>query len=88
VNCSNKIEAAFFDLAGASRYLGGALGVRSLRRLIAKPGGLPHYRLGRGKLMIRRADLDALLERHRHEPLDLDALVDKVVEKFGPGGKK
>jgi hypothetical protein len=37
-----KVEPAYFDLAGASAYLGGAWEVRTLRRLIAQLGGLPH----------------------------------------------
>jgi hypothetical protein len=34
-----KGEPAYFDLAGASAYPGGALQVRTLRRLIAGSGG-------------------------------------------------
>lgn len=79
---SPKIEPAFFDLAGASAYLGGALQVRTLRRLIMQPGGLPHYRVGRGKVMIRRADLDAFLEAHKRNPLDLDALADQAIAEL------
>lgn len=78
-----KVEPAYFDLAGASDYLGGAWEVRTLRRLIAQPGGLAHYRVGRGKLMIKRADLDAFLERHRREPLDLDRIASEAVAEIG-----
>lgn len=78
-----KIEPAFFDLAGASAYLGGALEVRTLHRLIMQPDGLPHYRIGsRGKIMIRRADLDAFLAECRHEPVDLDAIADLAIKEF------
>jgi len=79
------IEAHFFDLAGASTYLGGALSVRHLRRLVAQPGGLPHYRIGRGKLMIKRADLDDFLEAHRREPLDLDRIAAEAVAEIAGG---
>jgi excisionase family DNA binding protein len=79
---SLKIEAAYFDLVGASAYLGGALQVRTLRRLIAQPGGLPFYRVGRGKVMVRRQDLDAWLSQHRQEPVDLNALADQALAEL------
>lgn len=80
---SLKIEAAYFDLVGASAYLGGALEVRTLRRLIMQPDGLPHYRIGtRGKIMIRRTDLDAFLAGCRREPLDLDAIADQALKEL------
>jgi excisionase family DNA binding protein len=78
-----KVEPAYFDLAGASAYLGGAWEVRTLRLLIAQPGGLPHYRVGRGKLMIKRADLDAFLERHRREPMNLDEIAHQALVEIG-----
>lgn len=78
-----KVEPAYFDLAGASAYMGGAWEVRTLRRLISQPGGLPHYRVARGKLLIKRADLDAFLEAHRREPLDLDRLASEAVAEMG-----
>jgi hypothetical protein len=78
-----KIEPSYFDLAGASAYLGGALSVRHLRRLVAQPGGLPHYRIGgRGKLMISKADLDAFLAAHRRLPVDLDGLADQAIREL------
>lgn len=79
---SLKIEAAYFDLQGASDYLGGALEVRTLRRLIAQPDGLPHYRIGRGKIMVRRADLDAFLAGYRREPVDLDVIADQALKEL------
>jgi excisionase family DNA binding protein len=82
------INAEYFDLAGASAYTGGGLSIRTLRRLIARPGGLPHYRIGRGKVMIRRADLDTFLEAHRQIPMDLDALANDALAEFGLGGRR
>ena len=76
------IAAAYFDLSGASAYTGGALSVRSLRRLICEPGGLPYIRVGRGKIMVKKADLDDFLEAHRRKPLDLDALADQAVNEL------
>jgi hypothetical protein len=32
--------------------------------------------------MVKRADLDAYLEAHRHKPVDLDALADQVVREL------
>ncbi len=80
---SPKIEPAFFDLAGASAYLGGAVSVRHLRRLISQPGGLPFHRIGsRGKLMIARADLDAFLAANRYEPMDLAVIADQALKEL------
>lgn len=79
---SRPIKPEYFDLAGASDYTGGGLSVRTLRRLIARPGGLPHYRIGRGQLMISRVDLDSFLEAHKQITLDLDALASEAVEEL------
>jgi excisionase family DNA binding protein len=81
------ITPGYFDLAGASQYTGGALSIRTLRRLISRPGGLPYYRIGKGKIMLRRTDLDAYLEDHRHEPMDLNALADQAVRELRGAGK-
>jgi len=79
---SPQIEPAFFDLAGASCYLGGALSVRSLRRLIAA-GFLPFYRVGRGKVMVSKADLERFMKAHRQTAVDLNALADEALEDIG-----
>ena len=79
------IEPQYFDLSGASAYTGGGLSVRKLRRLISEPGGLPYIRAGRGKILIKRADLDAWLEARRHEPVDLDAIAAKAIEEVMNG---
>ena len=78
-----KIEAAFFDLAGASAYTGGGLSVRTLRRLISEPGGLPYYQAQRSKILIKRADLDVYLEARRREPMDLDRIADEALAEMG-----
>ncbi len=79
---SPKIEPAYFDLAGAAAYTGRALSVRTLRRLIGLPGGLPYIQVGRGKIMVKRADLDAFLEAHRHKPMDLDAIANEALKEL------
>jgi excisionase family DNA binding protein len=83
---SPPIQPAYFDLAGASAYLGGALAVRSLRRLIAARR-LPFYRIGRGKIMLRKADLDELMANNRHTAVDLDALANEALVELGMGGR-
>lgn len=81
MNQPTKITPAYFDLAGASAYLGGAISVRTLRRLIAEPDGLPYYQIGaRGKIMIKREDLDAFMGKYRREPVDLRKLADEALE--------
>jgi hypothetical protein len=82
---SPKIEAAYFDLAGASAYLGGALSVKRLRVLISQAGGIPSIRAGRGKILISRADLDAWLQARRRVPQDLDKLAAEAVAELQKG---
>ena len=81
-----KIEAAFFDLVGASAYTGGGLSARTLRRLISEPGGVPFYLAGRGKILIKRADLDTWLQARRREPMDLDRMANEALAEMGAGG--
>ncbi len=56
---------------------------RTLRMWIHSPvEPLPAVRIG-GKILVRRADFDAWLQRHKIEPLatdDVDAIVREVVE--------
>jgi excisionase family DNA binding protein len=78
----HAIEAAYLDLSGASAYTSGALSVRSLRRLIAT-GRLPAFRPGGpgGKLLIRRRDLEALIESNPVH-LNLDQLVEEAMAEM------
>jgi excisionase family DNA binding protein len=85
MNLFRPIEPAYFDLPGASSYTGGGLSVRTLRRLISQPGGLPHIRAGRGKILIKRADLDDWLEARRRKPVNLDALARKALKELEGG---
>lgn len=79
------VQPEYFDLAGIEAYTGGAISVRTARRLIARPGGLPFIRIGRGKLMVKRSDLDSFLEAHRQMPVDLDALAAEAIRDLADG---
>lgn len=80
----SSIEARFFDLVGAHSYLGGGLSIKALRRLIAEPGGLPSYKV-RGKILLKRSDLDTWLAARRREPQDLDVLAAEAVQEILAG---
>jgi hypothetical protein len=79
------VQPEYFDLVGVEAYTGGAISVRTARRLISRPGGLPFIRINRGKLMIKRSDLDAFLEAHRQEPVDLDVLAAEAIAEMREG---
>jgi excisionase family DNA binding protein len=78
-----QTEAVYLDLPGATAFTGGGLSVRSLRRLIAM-GRLPAFRPGGpgGKLLIRRRDLEALIESSPAH-LDLDKLAAEAMAEMG-----
>lgn len=76
MNYSPKIEPEYFDLKGLARY--SSLSVGTLRAILSRPGGPPHFRPG-GKVLIRRSDWDHWLEQFKTAPVDLDALVAEVM---------
>lgn len=75
------IAPAYFDLKGASEYLGKGLSVKRLRKALTEPGGLPHYRIG-GKILVSKDDLDLWLSSFRREPVSLDSLGEKILADF------
>lgn len=75
---------AYFDLKGASDYLGKGLSIKRLRKALAEPNGLPHFRVG-GKILVSKDDLDLWLARFRHKPVSLDNLVEEVMAEFQEG---
>jgi len=79
VKSSRIVEPGYFDLKGLSDYSGGGLSVRTLRKLLSIPGGLPHFRVG-GKILVGKKDFDTWMQRHRQEPLNLDSVVEEVLK--------
>jgi len=79
-----NVEPEYLDLKTLSRY--SCLSVRTLRVILARPGGPPHYRPG-GKVLIRKSDWDTWLERFKTAPVDLDALVADVMAEINGKGK-
>lgn len=73
------MDPEYLDLKGLARY--SSLSVGTLRVILARPGGPPHYRPG-GKMLIRRSDWDSWIAQYRQNPQDLDALVDKVMAEI------
>jgi transposase len=79
VKSSRPVEPAYFDLKGLSAYTGGGLSIRTLRKVLTMPDGLPHFRVG-GKILVSKNDFDSWVKRYRKEPLDLDAVVEEVLK--------
>lgn len=70
------IDPGFLDLKAAAAYT--SLSVRTLREHIKRPGGPPIYRVV-GKILLKRSDIDAWLERFK---IDLDSLANSALESF------
>ena len=73
----------WFGAPAAARYLG--LGLVTLYKLI-DAGDLPAYRLGR-VIRLRRAEIDAFIERSRVRPGELDHLLYGPDVRDPPGQK-
>ena len=76
-----RMQPEWLSLRGLGEYA--QVSERTLRGWIHSPvDPLPAVRIG-GKVLVRRADFDAWLQRHKIEPLatdDVDAIVREVVE--------
>ena len=73
----------FLDLRALADY--SSLSVRKLRDYLAAPlHPLPSYRVG-GKVLVRRGDFDAWIERYRARPggPDVGAIVENVLRDLG-----
>ena len=79
-----QISPEYFDLRGAVEYTGGAISIRAWRAILKRPNAPPHSRPG-GKIILRLADMDALLERFRYHPEEFDSLIDDLVSSVSKG---
>ena len=73
----------YFKIPEATQYSG--VGKRALRDALKDPvHPLPHYRLNRKTILIRRTDLEQWLQAYRVDPAehaeDIDGLVNEVIE--------
>ncbi|RZB38008.1 MAG: hypothetical protein SRB2_00354 [Desulfobacteraceae bacterium Eth-SRB2] len=72
------LKEQYFDLRGLSAY--SAVSVGSLRDYVKT--GLPHFKL-KGKILVKRSEFDAWLERYRvNRSQDLDNIVDVVMDSL------
>jgi hypothetical protein len=79
---ANPPAPEFLDLKGLSAY--SSLSVKTLRRVLASPGGPPSYCPG-GKVLVRLAEFEAWLARHRRVPDDQGDRVDQILAEFRGG---
>jgi excisionase family DNA binding protein len=79
-------RAEWMSLRQLARYL--PLSERTIRAWIHSPvDALPAVRVG-GKILVKRLEVEAWLERHRVKGLrdvDLDSVVNEVLQGFGHG---
>jgi hypothetical protein len=69
----------YMDLQALSQY--SSISVRKLRDLLKDPPRpLPCYRVD-GKILVRRSEFDAWMQRFKYTP-DLDKIVDEVVSEI------
>ena len=72
------LKDQYFDLKGLSTY--SAISVGSLRDYLKT--GLSHFKL-KGKILVKRSEFDAWLERYRvNRSQDLDNIVDGVMDSL------
>ena len=72
-----KIETEYLGFQSISIYMDTS--VSSLRDLFKRIDAPPIYRLP-GKILVRKADIDAWLEQFRQEPQDIDTLIDELMK--------
>ena len=69
----------YLSLKGLSAYSG--MSVRRLRDACTDPvHSLPHFRVGGGKILVRRSEFDQWIARFRQEGSDVDALVSEIAK--------
>ena len=75
----NASDGQYLDLRRLSTYC--SVGVPTLREHLRR-GKLPFYKL-RGKILVRRKDFDAYMERHRVDKReDLEELVEDAISSL------
>jgi hypothetical protein len=78
----------FLTLAQAGEYCGGRSARWARRHLLP---AIPHYHPPGSGILINIADIDSYLKTHRHEPVELDAVVRDVLRerpRSRKGGRK
>lgn len=77
---SSLNQPGYMSLMAAAAWAG--VSPKTLQRWIGR--GLPIYQAGlREKVLIRPADIDQFLTRRQQAPINLDALVEDVLQRFG-----
>ena len=72
------LKDQYLDLKGLSAY--SAVSVGSLRDYVKT--GMPHFKL-KGKILVKRSEFDAWLERYRvNKKQDLNNIVDDVISSL------
>jgi hypothetical protein len=76
-----NIKDQFFDLRGLSVY--SCMSVSALRLYIKRPkGSLPCFKV-KGKILVKRPEFDAWMERYRmNQAQDLKAIAQEALDKI------
>ena len=76
----SAISREWMDLRGCTAYA--AISERTLRAWMHAPvDPLPSVQVGR-KILVKRTDFDAWLERHKIKPVDVGTTVDEILSTF------
>ena len=71
----------YLSLKGLSAYSG--MSVRRLRDACTDPvHSLPHFRVGGGKILVRRSEFDVWMSKFRREAPDLDTLASDILKEM------
>lgn len=77
-SCAHDPGDPYLSLRDLSAYSG--ISVRKLRTHLRDPiHPLPCFRIGGGKLLVRRSDFDAWMTQFRLDPTDVDTIVSEVL---------
>jgi predicted DNA-binding transcriptional regulator AlpA len=77
---SRRTEDRYFDLRRLAQY--SSFSVRTLRDYLTRTDDpIPCFRIGR-KIIVKRSEFDAWIEKHRDRTGNLNALVDDILGGF------